>query len=458
MKRASRLGAGLAATLILLAPALWNGFPLLQYDTGGYLARWYEGTLEESRSTVYGLFIDLLARPDFWPVVVVQSALTAWMVALVLRVYGLGGRPRVFLLTIAGLSLVTTLPWLTDVLLTDIFAGLSVLALHLLVLRGDQLLRWERVALFGLIAFASASHSGTLAILLAWLATALLVGLYDRSLVPLPALGRAVLAPALGAVMLLGANYVVAKQLVWTPGGIALSFGRMLQDGIVVTYLDDHCPDPRLRLCAYRRELPSDADEFFWGKGVFDKLGRFKGLHEEMQTIVVQSLIDYPWLQIEAAAAATAQQLVRVRTGAGVLTSIWHTYGMIEHFAPTSLASMKAARQQNGELDFDAINRLHVPVALASMLLLFGVMAFALRNRRYADLGLLAATAALAILVNAFVFGALSGPHNRYGARLTWIATFAVLLVPLRASMSVKVTQRVVADGRRKNFPPAPAL
>ena len=55
---------GLAATLMLLAPALWNGFPLLEYDTGGYLARWFEGTLEVSRSTVYGLFLVALARPD----------------------------------------------------------------------------------------------------------------------------------------------------------------------------------------------------------------------------------------------------------------------------------------------------------------------------------------------------------------------------------------------------------
>ncbi len=32
--------ASLVCVLLLLAPALWNGFPLLQYDTGGYLARW----------------------------------------------------------------------------------------------------------------------------------------------------------------------------------------------------------------------------------------------------------------------------------------------------------------------------------------------------------------------------------------------------------------------------------
>jgi hypothetical protein len=28
-----------ASWLLLQAPAVWNGFPLLQYDTGGYLAR-----------------------------------------------------------------------------------------------------------------------------------------------------------------------------------------------------------------------------------------------------------------------------------------------------------------------------------------------------------------------------------------------------------------------------------
>jgi hypothetical protein len=33
MKLATRLGTA------LLSPALWKGFPLLQYDTGGYLAR-----------------------------------------------------------------------------------------------------------------------------------------------------------------------------------------------------------------------------------------------------------------------------------------------------------------------------------------------------------------------------------------------------------------------------------
>src|SRR5882757_902196 len=83
MGAVKRAAAALVAALMLLAPALWNGFPLLQYDTGGYIARWFEGTLEVSRSTVYGFFLDLTARPNFWPAVLVQVALTVWIIALV---------------------------------------------------------------------------------------------------------------------------------------------------------------------------------------------------------------------------------------------------------------------------------------------------------------------------------------------------------------------------------------
>ena len=49
--------AAVAIPVLLVAPAIWNGYPLLQYDTGGYLARWYEGYLVPSRSTVFGLYL-----------------------------------------------------------------------------------------------------------------------------------------------------------------------------------------------------------------------------------------------------------------------------------------------------------------------------------------------------------------------------------------------------------------
>ena len=429
-----RAAAALAAMLMLLAPALWNGFPLLQYDTGGYLARWYEGTLEVSRSTVYGAFLDLLARPDFWPAVVVQAALTVWILLLVLRVHGFGEKARWLIIAVAGLSALTTLPWLASVLLTDIFAGLAVLALYLLALRAGALARWERVALVAFVAFAAATHNATLAVLLALLVAGLPVAVLRRNAVPLAGLARGAGALVLGVAMLFAANFAVAGRLAWTPGGIPILFGRMLQVGIVARYLDDHCPDPRLKLCPHRAELPDDADVFFWGEGVFDRLGRFEGLNDEMRTIVLESLRQYPGLQLKAALAGTLQQLLSVGTGYGVLQNeLWHSQAMIEKFVPRATAAMRAARQQQAGIDFTAINRVHVPVAYASMLLLLGIIALGVARPRFADLGWLAATAALAILANAFVCGAMSNPHDRYGARMVWLAPLVILLAGARA-------------------------
>jgi hypothetical protein len=86
MRAYRRLGEALAATLLLLAPAMWNGVPFLQYDSGGYLARWFEGYLVPSRSTVYGLFAVAGWPLDFWPEVLVQAAVAVWIISLVLRV------------------------------------------------------------------------------------------------------------------------------------------------------------------------------------------------------------------------------------------------------------------------------------------------------------------------------------------------------------------------------------
>jgi hypothetical protein len=93
---------------------------------------------------------------------------------------------------------------------------------------------------------------------------------------------------------------------------------------------------------------------------------------------------------------------------------------------------MRAAHQQHWDINFAAINWIHIPVALVSMLVVFAVFGRAIWHRRLDDLTLLAATVSLAMLGNAFICGVISGPHDRYGARMAWIATFAVLILALR--------------------------
>jgi hypothetical protein len=55
----------------------------------------------------------------------------------------------------------------------------------------------------------------------------------------------------------------------------------------------------------------------------------------------------------------------------------------------------------------------------------------------------------VALLANAFVCGALSGPHDRYGARIVWIATLNAAITVLQAIESFAATLEESSRERR---------
>jgi hypothetical protein len=422
-----------AIPLMLLAPAFWNGYPLLQSDTGGYLARWYEGYLVPSRSTVFGLYLHFGEHTYFWINLTVQALATMWILQLTLRVFDLA-RPWRLFWTCLVLTVTTALPWLASMLLTDIFSGLSVLSLFLIVLFGDKISASEKIALFVFTAFAAATHSATMAVLLGLCCVGWTARLLLRGRIPAGHLMQGTLTIAAGAVMLVSANFALSGQVAWTPGGYAIAFGRMLQDGIVTRYLNDHCPTQHFKLCPYRNELPETADDFLWsGESVFNKLGRFPGMSDEMGYIATHSLAEYPLWQAKEALLATGEQMLKVATGENTdPPTTPHTYGIIRRYIPQQVPLMSAARQQTGFLTFGPINLIHVPVALISTALVFALLTSAVMRRRTDDVTLLLATVCLTLVGNAAVCGIISGPHDRYGSRLVWITTFAIMIALMK--------------------------
>jgi hypothetical protein len=380
---------------------------------------------------VFGLYLHFGQGSYFWINLGIQALATLWILQLTLKVFGMRTRFRVAAVSLTLIA-TTALPWLASMLLTDIFAGLAVLSLFLLVMHGEKISSAEKWLLFAFTSFAAATHSATLGVLLGLCCAGWMARPWLAARIPAVGLVHGSLTIVAGAIMLVTANFALSGQFAWTPGGAGVAFGRMLQDGIVARYLNDHCPAIKLKLCPYRNELPATADAFLWGHSMFNTLGRFKGLSDEMGFIALHSLTEYPAWQVEAALAATAQQLVDVASGEGTTNWLGHTYGIIERYLPAQTKAMRAARQQHQSINFDAINRVHVPVALGSMLALLAIAGHALWRRRLDDVTLLAATVSLALLGNAFICGVISGPHDRYGARLVWIATFVVLIAVAR--------------------------
>ena len=428
-----------AIPLMLLGPAFWNGYPLLQSDTGGYLARWYEGYLVPSRSTVFGLYLHYGEPSYFWLNLAIQALATMWILQLTLRVFGLAKPWRLFGVSLM-LTLTTALPWLASMLLTDIFAGLSILSLFILVLHGDKISRSEKAALFVFTAFSAATHSATMAVLLGLCCMGWIARPFLRGRIKAAPLVQGMLTVAAGAVMLVSANYALSGQAAWTPGGYSIAFARMLQDGIVTRYLNDHCPTQHFKLCPYRNDLPETADDFLWSREtVFNKLGRFPGMSDEMGYIAAHALTEYPLWQTEEALLATGEQMLEVATGENTdHPTLMHTYGVFREYLQRQLKAVDAARQQTSFLTFGPVNLIHVPVALISTALVFVMLIAALFRRRADDVTLLMATVCLALLGNAAICGIISGAHDRYGSRLVWIATFAVMIAVMKRSRPPK--------------------
>jgi hypothetical protein len=421
-----------AMVAALMAPALWNGFPLIFSDTGGYLERPFLHTLELGRSALYGTFLAAGIPLDFWPNLAVQAGLTAWIVTLMLRAHLGRVRPLIALAVVLILVALTSLPWSVSELMPDIFVPLAALALHLLAFRRDALGRAERLGLVALIGFAIASHMSILALALALaLGFAALRLLAARLALPQPRLALALLAVTAGIGLSLSSNAIIAGRLAFTPGGVTFLFARLLKDGIVTRYLDRVCPDPTLRICAFRNDLPANADDWVWSPdSPLRQLGGWQGFEPEAWRIVIGTLRSDPTAHIESAIRDTSLQLVTVGTGGALnLEDKWHARWALSLYAPDTTARIEAARQQRGGIDFTAINRLQVPIALAATALLPALIV-GLRRRRPAIAALALSTLA-ALLANAAICGLFSLVHDRYQSRLAPIAVLAVLIALL---------------------------
>ncbi len=450
------IAAFLASVLMLLVPAIWNKFPFLFFDSGAYFERVFDGTLSAGRSMTYGAWLAALRYPDFWPAVVAQAALSVWVIYLVLRTHGLHGRPvalPVALVSItAFLSAATALPWFAGQLMPDLFAGLAVLALHLLVFKQGELGRFERYGLIALIVFASAAHNATYAVMIALAVAAAFFFLVNRRLVKTAGLKLAAVAVLLPALAVPSVNFAFSGQFAWTPGGASFIFSRLVQDGIAARYLADNCPDPTIKLCKFEKQIPRTADDFLWHqgpKGPFVSIGGWVDGAEEMKRITVDSLFQYPGMHLRTAISSTALQLVRVKSGDGIVREVWSAYEAIARLAPESRISVHTSRQRFDLVrsTIDRMNLFHVPLTLSAMALLPLLLLLAWRRGQLRDTDALAATLLLALLANAFVTGVLSNPHHRYGARIAWAAPFLWSLILVQMFVLRREWQEIATRG-----------
>jgi len=416
---------------VFLIPALWNGFAIIFYDTGGYVGRVLDMTLAPGRSLFYGFFLwaASLGWWSFWGPVLVQSLGAVWVIHRILRCHGLPSGPLATALHCGVLGFLTSISWYTSQLMPDILVPLVTLSLWILAVDWKKLSWLNRFALVALCLLGLMSHMSCLALAIGLIVV--LVCIWGVSQRWQWSWSIAIFSPAavvLASLLLMPfLHLVLVGQGGFTPGGPVFVFGRLVQDGIAQRWLVEHCPAPGIKLCELQERIPHTADDFLWrDDSPFHDIGGWSGESDaEIKYLVSASIKAYPDAFIWTSLRATAEQMVMVATGDGLDEFHAAARGIFVDLNSRTRASFNAARQQRGQITqplFDGLNLIHKPIAYLSMLGLLIIMGWGLYKKRY-DFTALAFFTLLALLGNAFICGALSNPHDRYQSRLVWIAT-----------------------------------
>jgi len=309
--------------LLFLAVALWNRFPLVFYDTGGYLAEGLEGAFLPERSPVYSLLLSVTgAAISLWPVVILQAVMTAYLVALIARAemdrLSLG---QLILLGVV-LMLATGIGWYVGQVEPDCMTALVVLGAYLLSFRSRFLGLAQSLLVAVITGLAVACHPSHLGLMAGLLIVAVFLKWLwrDSGLRILPALGAFVLALAL----IFTSNFVLTQRIFLSRSASVFVFARLMQDGIVKRLLDDTCPGSGYSLCANRNRLKTRADAWLWGPdSLFRAEGGFNGPHDEETRMIADSIRRYPLLQVVDAVRDSVRQFFTFKTGDGIESQEW---------------------------------------------------------------------------------------------------------------------------------------
>jgi hypothetical protein len=436
-----RVLAFVACTLLLLSAAALNGYPLLFPDSGNYMALSIVAEELPYRTLVYAALMTVLgAQWTLWGVVVFQALCIAWVLDQTVEVLV----PRRRALWLVGLTvalvMLTGLPWYVGQIMPDVFTGALVLAAGLLIACGDRLPLWRRTILAAIMALGTAIHASHLPIALALVCTGLLLcWLLRRNI-------RVVLLPAAalvaGTLAVPAVHYLETGRAYMHKGGDIFLFARLVEDGIVDRYLNEHCPLPDTVLCAFKDQMPTTHNGYLWeDTQAFEMAGGWEQSGPESRRIMLATLHHYPFMHLQTALRSFGRQLVLVRTGDYLRSAFRHNAVVVEIMLPWEAAAYHGALQQRGLLRFfDELNWVQVPIAFIACL---GQAWLAIRNwRRDPRTAMFSLMLLAGLAANALACGVLSNPQDRYQNRVVWIAVLA---------MGVMVGPPVIASLRPQN-------
>lgn len=407
--------------------------------------------IEAGRSIYWGALAYLgWLTSGFWALILLQAAIIAWLLdLLLLRVLRLG--PGWFFGALAALTVFSPLPYYVGFVMPDIFAGIAILGAALLAGAWAALRPGERALLALLVAFGVAAHASHLLTLALLLGACTLAALTGR----MPAPRRAPLLTLAGCVALglaaeLAFGQAVRLVLHQTPLRLPHITAHLVELGPGLDYLRQHCgPDGPFVLCAYLDRLPMnwvrflfDADPEKGAYGAADMATRYRISAEQMRFLFAVLAHD-PAGTVLGLARDALLQVVTFD-----LSDIVYTRTRLDFFAqhfPPALADGASATRLQAQpwiaQAHTALSYLGAAAALGAGGLALLRPGEAARDPSWGMAVAIALVVLLGVVLNGLICGAIASPYGRFQARVIW-------LLPLVALALIGLRARAAAGGR----------
>ena len=432
-------GAGAEATSPSAADTEKSGPPITRDRGDGALA-----AISGGRSPIYSLLTYVLSVVlSAYGIVALQSLICAYVIHRLLKVFAPGASALSQTALVAALAILTPLGFHAGFVMPDIFAGVFVVTA--LVLIFDKTLRLpEQIGLTALLAFAATMHTTIVAIGLVMI-TLVLVARYFVALRPsvnaqaAPAIAAAlVLCVGFGAVYKTGVETITGNEIRNAP----YLAGRVIADGPGKRFLEENCDDSPFAVCRFSGVDYVDHNDFLWGG--FGATRNWStaspetkaAVQDEEKDFVLAVIAAYPVSELKATIGNAWLQLTyfgirETASGAEVMMT-YSEFGdnaLMAHVP--NLEGCAEGRNCEGVNPLREAWAVLVHTSLLVMtVILIGLIA--LNARRVLARGaamdegmktiLVASSFVIVVLLaNAAVCGALSGPHDRYQARIAWI-------------------------------------
>lgn len=417
-------------------------------------------TMLSSRRPWYGVFAWPVERiGTLWLLAAVQSGAAAWLIWLSWRVLAPEAPGWTAYAAQAAPALFSTLPFVAGLAMPDVFISFMILAVTMLLVAGDRLHRNERTALIAITCFSAMAHGADVLVAVAMIVLAALMALRTPAIRAGLTTAIYMVIFALGLGLCANVLFDLKINLVYhqRPGRPPFLATRLIADGPGRAYLRKACAhaEPYL-LCRHKAKPLNDSQAMLWSaddaEGVFsvsspaDRMT----LQRQESRFVMGTILNDPAGVAATVAANWAKQLGMVYVEAPLVDQrIYlgrpdnypseppHTNELYlptwnaEFYRNTALPGMIRRLGDGTGTEPACQPRLTMaeaaPLQIAEFLVAcIALAAIAVRTagRPRSDGPWLRALGfvAFAVVVNALVCGAISGPFPRYQSAVAWLA------------------------------------